>query len=263
MSDSVLVTEHTGWVELTLNRPDKLNSFNEEMHIALKTALESAVNQGARALLLTGAGRGFCAGQDLADRDPAKLDRPPDLSHTLTRFYNPLVRRLRSLNIPVVCAVNGVAAGAGANLALVCDLVLASDKARFIQSFSKVGLIPDSGGTWTLTQLLGVARAKALALTAEPIDAQTAEQWGLIYRCVPSDQLMDEARKLTDQLAKGPTQGFRHIKQAIHAATLNEFDEQLELEAKLQKICGESPDYREGVSAFLAKRQPIFSGKPS
>ena len=263
MSDTVLVIEHDGWVELTLNRPEKLNSFNEEMHLSLKAALESAVNNGARALLLTGAGRGFCAGQDLADRDPAKLDGPPDLSRTLTEFYNPLVRYLRNSAIPIVCAVNGVAAGAGANLALVCDLVLASDNAKFVQSFSKVGLIPDSGGTWTLTQLLGVARAKALALTAAPIDAQQAENWGLIYRCVPADQLMAEARELTHQLAKGPTQGFKHIKQAIHAATVNEFDEQLDLEAKLQKICGESPDYREGVAAFLAKREPSFSGKSS
>jgi len=248
VSDTVLVIEHDGWVELTLNRPEKLNSFNEEMHLSLKAALESAVNNGARALLLTGAGRGFCAGQDLADRDPAKLDGPPDLSRTLTEFYNPLVRYLRNSAIPIVCAVNGVAAGAGANLALVCDLVLASENAKFVQSFSKVGLIPDSGGTWTL---------------AAPIDAQQAENWGLIYRCVPADQLMAEARELTHQLAKGPTQGFKHIKQAIHAATVNEFDEQLDLEAKLQKICGESPDYREGVAAFLAKREPSFSGKLS
>lgn len=263
MSDTVLVTEHDGWVEITLNRPDKLNSFNEEMHLALKAALEAAVQNGARALLLTGAGRGFCAGQDLGDRDPAKLDGPPDLSRTLTQFYNPLVRFLKNAEIPIVCAVNGVAAGAGANIALACDLVLASNKAKFVQSFSKVGLIPDSGGTWTLTQLLGVARSKALAMTAAPIDAQRAENWGLIYQCVPAEQLMEEARQLTEQLSKGPTQGYKHIKQAIHAATENTFDEQLDLEARLQKVCGESPDYSEGVSAFLAKRQPNFSGDVS
>jgi len=261
VSDTVLVTEREGWVEVTLNRPDKLNSFNEEMHLALKAALESAVANGARALLITGAGRGFCAGQDLRDRDPAKLDGPPDLSHTLTQFYNPLVRFIKSSDIPIVCAVNGVAAGAGANIALACDLVLASDKAKFVQSFSKVGLIPDSGGTWTLTQLIGVARSKALALTAAPIDAQTAENWGLIYQCVPADRLIDEARQLTGQLAMGPTQGYKYIKQAIHAATTNTFSEQLDLEAQLQKTCGESADYREGVSAFLAKRQPNFTGK--
>ena len=251
MSETVLINQHEGWVELTLNRPEKLNSFNEEMHIALRSGLKAAMADGARAILLTGAGRGFCAGQDLADRNPAKMDKAPDLSQTLSQFYNPLIKLIHNASIPIVCAVNGVAAGAGANIALACDLVLASDKARFIQSFAKVGLIPDSGGTWNLTRKLGVARSKALALTAEPIDASTAEQWGLIYKCVPSEQLHEEACQLTGQLATGPTQGYNYIKKAIHAATENTLEEQLLLEAKYQKICGESPDYAEGVSAFL------------
>ncbi len=261
MSDTILLSENDAWVEITLNRPDKLNSFNDEMHLALRKTLEQSVENGARAILLTGAGRGFCAGQDLGDRDPAKMDRPPDLSQTLTEFYNPLIRFIRNAGIPIVCAVNGVAAGAGANIALACDLVLASDKARFIQSFAKVGLVPDAGGTWTLTHLLGPARAKALALTAMPVSAELAERWGLIYQCVAADQLLIEARQITEQLANGPTHGFKSIKRAIHAASNNTFDEQLELEAQLQKSCGESPDYAEGVSAFLEKRTPHFTGK--
>ncbi len=261
MSDTVLVDKHDTWVEITLNRPQKLNSFNDDMHVALRMALEGAIDDGARAILLTGAGRGFCAGQDLGDRDPSKMQGPPDLSATLTTFYNPLIRLIKTANLPIVCAVNGVAAGAGANIALACDIVLASDKAKFIQSFAKVGLVPDSGGTWSLTKLLGVARGKALAMTADPIDAATAEQWGLIYRCVADEQLLEEARLLTRQLSQGPTQGYANIKHAIHAATENTLDEQLELEARLQKTCGESPDYAEGVTAFLEKRSPHFTGQ--
>ena len=261
MSDPILVNNHDTWVEITLNRPDKLNSFNDEMHLALHDALKSAIEQKVRAILITGAGRGFCAGQDLGDRNPANMDGPPDLSQTLNTYYNPLIRFISECEVPIVCAVNGVAAGAGANIALACDLVLASDKARFIQSFSKVGLIPDSGGTWTLTRLLGPARAKALALTATPVTAELAANWGLIFQCVPDDQLMIEARQLTSDLARGPTLGYSAIKQAINAATKNSLNEQLELEAQLQKTCGESPDYAEGVSAFLEKRTPQFTGK--
>lgn len=260
MSDTILVNKHDTWVEITLNRPDKLNSFNDEMHLALRQALESAVENGARAILLTGSGRGFCAGQDLGDRNPATMDAAPDLSQTITQFYNPLIRFISNSDIPIVCAVNGVAAGAGANIALACDIVLASDKAKFIQSFAKVGLVPDSGGTWTLTRLLGPARAKALAFTATPITAETAEQWGLIYQCVADDELLANARQLTEQLSNGPTHGFKNIKHAINAATNNTLDEQLELEASLQKSCGESPDYAEGVTAFLEKRAPNFTG---
>ena len=181
MSDTILTEQYGDLIQITLNRPNRLNSFNEEMHHALRAALNAAVTSGARAILLTGAGRGFCAGQDLGDRDPAKMDGQPDLGATLENFYNPLVHQIKSMNIPVVCAVNGVAAGAGANIALACDIVLAAESAKFIQSFAKVGLIPDGGGTWSLTRLLGEARAKALALTAEPLSAAKAAEWGLIW----------------------------------------------------------------------------------
>ena len=263
MSDTILTQAHENWVEITLNRPDRLNSFNNEMHLALRAELETARDKGARAILLTGAGRGFCAGQDLGDRDPSKMAGPPDLGATLVNYYNPLVRLIRSFEFPVVCAVNGVAAGAGANVALACDIVLAAQSAKFIQSFAKVGLIPDGGGTWSLTHLLGEARAKALALTAEPISAQKAEDWGLIWRAVDDDVLMTEARALATKLADGPTVGLGMTKMAIQAASTNNLDQQLDLEAKSQKICGETTDYAEGVSSFLQKRSPNFTGAKS
>ena len=238
MSDAILVTRHETWVEITLNRPDRLNSFNDEMHLALRGAVEDARDSGVRAILLTGAGRGFCAGQDLGDRDPEKMGGPPDLGHTLNKFYNPLVRLLRSLEFPVICAVNGVAAGAGANLALACDIVLAGDNAKFIQSFAKVGLVPDAGGSWSLAHLA----------------------WGMIWKAIPSEDLMTEARALTKELSEGPTYGLGQGKQLIQQASGNDFDTQLDLEASVQKTCGESPDYAEGVSAFLRKRPAKFSG---
>lgn len=258
MSKSILVADHGGWVEITLNRPERLNSFNDEMHLALRAALSGAAEK--RAVLLTGAGRGFCAGQDLGDRDPAKMTGKPDLSKTLTTYYNPLIRQIRALPAPVICAVNGVAAGAGANLALACDIVLAGAGARFIQSFARVGLVPDSGGTWSLPHLIGEARAKALALTGEPLDAATAADWGLIWKAVPDESLMEEARALTARLANGPTLGLASTKAAIQAAATNTLDQQLDLEAASQKTCGESADYAEGVRAFLEKRPPTFTG---
>ncbi|MDU8944077.1 2-(1,2-epoxy-1,2-dihydrophenyl)acetyl-CoA isomerase PaaG [Ovoidimarina sediminis] len=260
MSDTILTTDHGLWVEITLNRPEKLNSFNEEMHLALRAALDEA-GQGKRAVLLTGAGRAFSAGQDLGDRDPAKMQGKPDLGHTVRTFYAPLVRRIRALPMPVIAAVGGVAAGAGANLALACDIVLAGETARFIQSFSKVGLIPDTGGSWHLPRLLGEARAKGLAMTAEPISGQQAADWGLIWKAVPDEALLDEARALAARLAEGPTLGLAHTKQAIQAAATNSLDAQLDLEAELMKTCGESDDYAEGVSAFLARRPPEFRGR--
>ena len=261
VSEPILVKDHDTWVELTLNRPEKLNSFNDEMHIALRDALDTALADGKRAILLTGSGRGFCAGQDLGIRDPSAMEQAVDLSQTLENFYNPLIRLIQNAEVPIICAVNGVAAGAGANLVIACDIVLASDNAKFIQSFANVGLVPDAGGTWNLTRLLGPARAKALAMTGEPISAGQAADWGMIWKAVAADELMDTARALAQQLASGPTSGFALAKKAINAAGTNSLDQQLNLEADFQKICGKSADYAEGVSAFLQKRKPEFEGK--
>lgn len=259
MSNTIKVEKHELWHEIVLSRPDKLNAFNNEMHRALRAALIDARASDARAVLLTGAGRGFCAGQDLGDRDPSQ--GAPDLSKTVRENYAPLVKLIRSLRCPVVCAVNGVAAGAGASLALACDIVVAAESARFIQSFSKIGLIPDTGGSWHLPRLLGEARAKGLALTAEPLDAKRAEDWGLIWRTYADGELMGEARSLAAQLAEGPTMGLAYTKMAIQAASSNTLDEQLELEADMMKICGESEDYAEGVNAFGEKRPAHFKGR--
>lgn len=257
MSTTIAVEDHGQWVEITLNRPDRLNSFIEEMHHALRSALHDAENK--RAVLLTGAGRAFCAGQDLSDRDPRKSK--PMLGHTVRTFWAPLVRQIRALEMPVVCAVNGVAAGAGSSLALACDMVLAAESAQFIQSFSSVGLLPDTGGSWQLPQRVGRARAMGLALTAKPLSARDAVEWGLIWSSHPDDALMDEARALTDTLAHGPTVGFAATKRAIDAAATTPLDAQLDLEADLMQACGESHDYAEGVVSFLEKRKPDFRGR--
>jgi 2-(1,2-epoxy-1,2-dihydrophenyl)acetyl-CoA isomerase len=257
----VLSTRDGGVLVVTLNRPDKLNSFNEAMHAALREALDVAeADAGVRCVLLTGAGRGFCAGQDLSDRVVANDGPAPDLTKTIEANYNPLVRRLKALPKPVICAVNGVAAGAGANIALACDIVLAAESAKFIQAFSKIGLVPDSGGTWSLPQLVGLARAKALAMLAAPVPAKQAEDWGMIWQAVPDAELMERAMELATGLATAPTYGLGLIKQAMEAATVNDLDTQLDLERDLQGRAGRSPDYREGVSAFMAKRAPAFTG---
>ncbi|TKT74265.1 2-(1,2-epoxy-1,2-dihydrophenyl)acetyl-CoA isomerase PaaG [Aquamicrobium sp. LC103] len=264
MNDVVIHERRDGYHVITLNRPDRLNAFNEVQHHALRTALEECEASGeCRAVLLTGAGRGFCAGQDLADRDPAMLGEAPDLGRTLENFYNPLVRKLRAMEKPVICAVNGVAAGAGANIALACDIVLAAKSARFIQAFSKIGLIPDAGGTYWLTRHLGEARAKALALTAHPLSAEDAAAWGLIWKAVDDDKLMEEAVALAEGFAKGPTHAYALTKKAIQAASVNSLDEQLDVERALQREAGRSDDYKEGVSAFLQKRPPVFTGRKS
>ncbi|MDR6755850.1 2-(1,2-epoxy-1,2-dihydrophenyl)acetyl-CoA isomerase [Mycoplana sp. BE70] len=259
MTSTIKVDRRDGWTRITLNRPDRLNSFNEEMHRALAAALEEAADESCRAVLLTGEGRGFCAGQDLSDR--VGKDGPPDLGYTIETFYNPLVRRLRALRKPVVCAVNGVAAGAGANIAFACDIVLAARSARFIQSFAKIGLVPDSGGTFFLPRLIGEARAKALAFTAEPLSAEKAEEWGLIWKVVDDDKLMAEAEALAAHFAIQPTQGLALIKEAMQASSANDLDTQLDLERDLQRQAGQTPDYAEGVKAFMEKRPAVFTGK--
>lgn len=249
-----------GVLTLTLNRSDKLNSLNEELHFALRAAFQRAADEaGIRAVLLTGAGRGFCAGADLGDRDPRK--ERPDLAAIIERLYNPTLRLIRSLEKPVICAVNGVAAGAGANIALACDIVIAARSARFIQAFSKIGLIPDAGGSWSLARILGEPRAKALALLAEPLDAETAADWGMIWKAVDDAALMAEARAIAARLAAGPTLGLGLTKRAIQAAAGNSLDAQLDLERDLQGEAGRSDDYAEGVVAFLEKRKPEFSGR--
>ena len=257
----VLAELKDGSLHLTLNRPNKLNAFNEEMHLALREHLVEAANSHkCRAVLLTGSGRAFCAGQDLSDRDMRSGGEPPDLGNTLDTLYNPLVRQIRSLRKPVICAVNGVAAGAGANIALACDIVVAARSARFIQAFSKIGLVPDSGGTWFLPRLIGEARAKALAMTAEPLDAETAADWGLIWKSVPDEELSEVSTTLAEKLANGATTGLALTKQLMQDAADQSLDAHLDEEREAQRLAGRTQDYREGVSAFLDKRPARFTG---
>lgn len=254
-----------GVATLTLNRPERLNSFNDTMHREVRAALET-VRQGrregsVRVLVLTGAGRGFCAGQDLSDRAVAPGEAPLDLGASVEKNYKPLVLALRALEMPVICAVNGVAAGAGANLALACDLVYAARSASFIQSFCKLGLIPDTGGTWILPRLLGPARAMGLALLGDKLGAEQAEQWGLIWKCVGDEALLPTVREVARQLAQGPTFGYAQTKKALWASSTQDFETQLDLERDLMTVCGRSNDYREGVAAFMEKRVPGFTGR--
>ncbi len=247
---------------LTLNRPDRLNSFTVAMHGEVRAALDAVrADKAVRCLVLTGAGRGFCAGQDLSDRAVAPGDAPLDLGASIDNHYKPLVLALRNLPLPVIAAVNGVAAGAGANIALACDLVFAARSASFIQSFARIGLVPDSGGTWALPRLVGNARALGLALLGDKLSAEQAEQWGLIWKCVDDDQLMPTVRTLAQQLAAGPTRGFARTKQAIYAATGLSLEASLDLERDFQRELGRSRDYREGVAAFMEKRAPKFTGE--
>ncbi|HEX7968672.1 MAG TPA: 2-(1,2-epoxy-1,2-dihydrophenyl)acetyl-CoA isomerase PaaG [Stellaceae bacterium] len=246
---------------LTLNRPERLNSFNARMHEEVAAVLGTIERDAAiRALLLTGAGRGFCAGQDLNLRDAGNA-ADFDAGAALERYYNPLIRRLRSLKKPIVAAVNGPAAGAGANIAFACDIVIAARSASFLQAFCRLGLVPDAGGTWFLPRLAGYARAMGMAMLGEPLPAETAAQWGLIWKVVEDDKLMAEARGLATRLAQGPTVGLGLIKEIMNRSLENGLDAQLDLERDLQRAAAKSEDFREGVAAFLEKRSARFSGR--
>jgi len=247
---------------ITLNRPDKLNAFTARMHEELHAAMDEVRgNSALRALLITGSGRGFCAGQDLNERAMSGGPDSPDVGSALEKSYNPLVRGLRELGFPVICAVNGVAAGAGCNFALAADIVIAARSASFIEVFSRIGLIPDAGGTYALPRLVGAARAMAMSLLAEPVSAEQAASWGLIWKCVDDDKLMSEAQALAQRLAAGPTLAYGLIKQALNASPANTLEQQLALEAKLQRQAGKTADFHEGVQAFLQKRTPRYHGR--
>ena len=247
---------------LTLNRPDKLNSFNGAMHAELRDALDAVqADKTIRVLVITGAGRGFCAGQDLADPDMALGHLQPDIGNVVEANYKPLVLRLQNLRVPTVAMVNGIAAGAGASLALACDLVIAGKSASFLQAFSKIGLVPDTGGTWFLPQRIGMARAMGLALLADKLPAEKAAEWGLIWQAVEDADLAATVGKLAAQLASMPTKALVRTRQALHAAPSHTLEQQLSMEAGFMRELGWSPDFAEGVTAFMEKRPPQFTGQ--
>ena len=262
MAETIIFEVVDGIARLTLNRPDRLNSFTVVMHEEVAAALTEVESSDAvRVLVLTGAGRGFCAGQDLADRAVKPGGEAVDLGASVDKYWAPLIRRVTSLNKPVIVAVNGVAAGAGANVALAGDIVIAARSAKFIQSFANIGLIPDSGGTWVLPRLVGQARALGLALTGDPLPAEQAESWGLIWKCVDDDKLQDEVNTLAAKFAKGPTRGLAATKALIRGSWQNDLSTELNLERDTMRELGYSADYKEGVAAFLEKRKPNFTGK--
>lgn len=259
--ETILFTVDQGIARLTLNRPDKLNSFNPIMHGEVRKALAQLSAASARVLILTGAGRGFCAGQDLGDRSVAPGAQGPDLGEAIEKFYKPLILALTSLPLPVIAAVNGVAAGAGANIALACDVVIAARSANFVQAFSKLGLVPDAGGTWSLPRLVGNARALGLSLLGTKLSAEQAAAWGMIWQCVDDAELESTVLALAQQFAAAPTRGLAATKAAIRASWQHSLAEQLDIERDVQRELGRSADYAEGVAAFAAKRTPQFTGR--
>lgn len=262
MEQPILFSVEAGVAVVTLNRPKQLNSFNPEMHSELISYLKQVERDDEiRALIITGSGRAFCAGQDLNDRNVSVTEERPDLGESIDRYYNPLIKKITQLNKPVIAAVNGVAAGAGANLALACDIVIGGKSASFIQAFCRLGLVPDSGGTWFLPKLIGSARAKGLMLLGDKITAEQACNWGMIWQCVEDSDLMSESLQLGQHFASQPTKGLGLIKKALLYSHDHTLEQQLDYERDLQRVAGRTEDYREGVSAFFDKRQPVFKGK--
>ncbi len=258
---NILFDTQNGVARLTLNRPDKLNSFTGAMHAELRAALEVVQSDKTiRVLVISGAGRAFCAGQDLADPDMSVGPLQPDIGHVIEQHYKPLILTLQALRVPTVAMVNGIAAGAGASLALACDLVIAAKSAYFLQAFSKIGLIPDTGGTWFLPQRVGMARALGLAMLADKLPAEKAEQWGLIWQAVDDAQLSASVDKLAAQLAQMPTRALVATRLAMHAAPNHTLEQQLSVEAGFMRELGWRDDFKEGVAAFQQKRAPKFTG---
>ncbi|MDP6969281.1 MAG: 2-(1,2-epoxy-1,2-dihydrophenyl)acetyl-CoA isomerase PaaG [Gammaproteobacteria bacterium] len=262
MAQSIILNINEGVAQITLNRPQNLNSFNNAMSAAMLSALTSiSADSSVRCLLITGNGRGFCAGQDLGNNQQGENAKDLDLAATLDQYYNPVIRLIHNMPIPVVCAVNGVAAGAGANLALACDLVIAAESASFIQAFCRLGLVPDAGGTWSLPRLVGMAKAKALTMLGDKVCATDAETMGMIYAVKPDAELLSHCQQLAHHLATQPTYGLSLTKRALHESLNNDLDTQLDVERDLQRLANNSEDYGIGVDAFLNKTKPHYKGR--